>query len=158
MLKFYFSKALLLHYMSDWRVKMISPCFYLCVVYSYIYHVDVQKSISLGVSVCTRTAWRQISHLAEFRVITIILERNQYLKGEFPFFFYSRIECPPIRESNLMGPKKSVEVKLFTVAFFGVCPSLLITLGTNLCRSNSIYDQLSLFIISYIFSKPSRGS
>ena len=43
---------------------------------------------------------------------------------------------PPLGESNLMGPKKSVEVKFFTVAFFGVRPTLLITLGA-ICHSIS---------------------
>ena len=43
------------------------------------------------------------------------------LKGEFTFFFIRELDVPPLGESNLMGPKKSVEVKFFTVAFFGGC-------------------------------------
>ena len=35
------------------------------------------------------------------------------------FFFIRELEVPPLGESNLMGPKKSVEVKFFTVTFFG---------------------------------------
>ena len=41
------------------------------------------------------------------------------LKGEF-IFFIRELDVPPLGESNLMGPKKSVEVKFFMVAFFGV--------------------------------------
>ena len=40
------------------------------------------------------------------------------LKGEF-IFFIRELDVPPLGESNLMGPKKSVEVKFFMVAFFG---------------------------------------
>ena len=43
------------------------------------------------------------------------------LKGEFTFFLIRELDVPPLGESNLMGPKKSVEVKFFTVAFFGGC-------------------------------------
>ena len=42
------------------------------------------------------------------------------LKGEFTFFFFIReLDVAPLGESNLMGPKKSIEVKFFMVAFFG---------------------------------------
>ena len=41
-----------------------------------------------------------------------------YLKGEFTFFFIRELDVPPLGESNLMGPKKSVELKFFTVAYF----------------------------------------
>ena len=40
------------------------------------------------------------------------------LKGEFTFFLIRELDVPPLGESNLMGPKKSVEVKFFTVAFY----------------------------------------
>ena len=50
------------------------------------------------------------------------------LKGEFTFFIIRELDVLPLGESNLMGPKKSVEVKFFTVAFFGVRPTLLILL------------------------------
>ena len=52
------------------------------------------------------------------------------LKGEFTFFI-RELDVPPLGESNLMGPKKSVEEKFFTVAFFGVCrASSMMTRGT----------------------------
>ena len=66
----------------------------------------------------------------------LISVQNSLLKGEFTFF-YSRIGCPLLGESNLMCLKKSVEVKFFMVAFFGVRPTLLITLGAH------FYDQTS---------------
>ena len=64
---------------------------------------------------------------------------HNVLKGEFTFF-YSRIGCPPLGESNLMGPKKSVEVKFLTVAFFGVRPTLLIMLGAK--REKFYFDRI----------------
>ena len=76
-------------------------------------------------------------------------------------FLYSRIGCPQVGESNLMGPKKSVDVKFFTVAFFGLCPTLLIKLGTHFCRSISAHHHIRpaiTFIVSYICSEHSRGS
>ena len=42
-------------------------------------------------------------------------------KGRVHIFFIRELDVPPLGESNLMGPKKSVEVKFFKVAFFGVC-------------------------------------
>ena len=59
------------------------------------------------------------------------------LKGEFTFFFIREMDVPPLGESNLMGPKKYVEVKFFTVAFFGGCRASSMTPGTNFCHSNS---------------------
>ena len=43
------------------------------------------------------------------------------LKGRVHIFFIRELDVPPLGESNLMSPKKSVEVKFFTVAFFGGC-------------------------------------
>ena len=63
------------------------------------------------------------------------------LKGEFTFFI-RELDVHPLGESNLMGPKKSLEVKFFTVAFFGVCLTLLITLGTHFCHSNSSHHHI----------------
>ena len=42
-----------------------------------------------------------------------------YLKGEFTFSFIRELDVLPLGESNLMGPKKSVEVNFFKVAIFG---------------------------------------
>ena len=81
------------------------------------------------------------------------------LKGEFNFSFIRELDVPPLGESNLMGPKKSVEVKFFTIAFFGEYPTLAITLGAHFAIQShltTIYDQLSLFIISCIFAKHRR--
>ena len=49
------------------------------------------------------------------------------VKGRVHIFFIRELDAPPLEESNLMGPKKSVEVKFFTVAFFAVHPMLSIT-------------------------------
>ena len=68
-------------------------------------------------------------------IYLIILLLN--LKGEFTFFFIREMDVPPLGESNLMGPKKSVEVKFFTVAFFGGCHASSMTPGTHFCHSNS---------------------
>ena len=43
-----------------------------------------------------------------------------FFKVRVHVFFIREMDVPPLGESNLMGPKKSVEVKFFTVAFFGV--------------------------------------
>ena len=51
------------------------------------------------------------------------------LKGEFAFFFIRELDVPPIGESNLMGPKKSVEVKFFTAAFFWGVPNVINNAG-----------------------------
>ena len=59
------------------------------------------------------------------------------LKEELTIFFFRELDVPQLGESNLMNPKKSVEVKIFTEAFFWVFPALLITLVRHFCRSNS---------------------
>ena len=64
------------------------------------------------------------------------------LKGEFTFFFIRELDVPPLGESNLMGPKIFVKVKFFTVAFFGVNPTLSITLGAHFCRSISSHHHI----------------
>ena len=45
--------------------------------------------------------------------------RKCEFKGRVHVFFIRKLDVPPLGESNLMGPKKSVEVKFFMVAFFG---------------------------------------
>ena len=52
-----------------------------------------------------------------------------YLKGEFTFFFIRELDVLPLGESNLMDPKKSVEVKFFTVAFFLGAPNVINNAG-----------------------------
>ena len=44
------------------------------------------------------------------------------LKGRVNISFIREFDVPQLGESNLIGPKKSVEVKFFMVAFFGVHP------------------------------------
>ena len=41
------------------------------------------------------------------------------LMGEFTVFFICELDAPPLGKSNLMGPKKSFDVKFFSRAFFG---------------------------------------
>ena len=41
------------------------------------------------------------------------------LKGEFTNFDLVGVDIPKLGESNLIGPKKSVEVKFLTRLFFG---------------------------------------
>ena len=61
-----------------------------------------------------------------FNIGWLACSMKSVLKGEFTFFI-RELDVPPLGESSLMGPKKSVEVKFFfTVAFFGVHPSLSI--------------------------------
>ena len=60
------------------------------------------------------------SHSNNFS-FTPLVRSGLIFKGEFTFFFIRELDVPPLGESNLMGPKKSVEVKFFTVAFFGGC-------------------------------------
>ena len=69
--------------------------------------------------------------------------RVQSLKGEFTFIFIRELDVPPLGESNLMGPKKSVEVKFFTVAFFGVCRA----------SSNGAGRHFSLFKTSLVYAR-----
>ena len=60
------------------------------------------------------------------RTISLLL-----FKGRVHIFFIRELDVPPLGESNLMGPKKSDEVKFFTVAFFGGCrASSMMTPGT----------------------------
>ena len=53
------------------------------------------------------------------KLTTCIVYTCKLLKGRIQVFFIRELDVPPLGESNLMGPKKSVEVKFFTVAFFG---------------------------------------
>ena len=63
--------------------------------------------------------------LEEGRELGIKNQKEGGLKGEFTFFI-RELDVPPLGESNLIVPKKSVEVKFFKVAFFGVHPTLSI--------------------------------
>ena len=59
------------------------------------------------------------------------------------FFFIQELDVPPLGESNLIGPKKSVEVKFFMVAFFGVHPTdklLLYLRATTMLGKYARYD------------------
>ena len=51
-----------------------------------------------------------------------VLRKNVFffknVKGRVHVFFIRELDVPLLGESNLMGPKKSVELKFFTVAFF----------------------------------------
>ena len=62
-----------------------------------------------------------MSQISEAEDLTL---NTTVLKGEFTFFFILELDVPSLGESNLMGTNKSVEVKFFTVAFFGVHPTL----------------------------------
>ena len=75
----------------------------------------------------------------EVELVLLVRRRSVIiaLKGEFTFFFIREMDVPPLGESNWMGPKKSVEVKFFTVAFFGGYRASSMTPGTHFCHSNS---------------------
>ena len=54
-----------------------------------------------------------------FEKTNMYLPKKLVLKGRVHIFFIRELDVPPLGESNLMGPKKSVEVKFFTRALFG---------------------------------------
>ena len=102
-----------------WILKFLPIKSSIKVIIQYFWFVGYQLGGRNSVEDVKLEEVRQIWILCiHFNIGWLACSMKSVLKGEFTFFI-RELDVPPLGESSLMGPKNSVEVKFFTVAFLG---------------------------------------